>query len=179
MKSAFIKLGSHVLSIRAHNDQLFILMYGNPYKMYSYGLKGSVICTWDHHDSNNWVFGSKISIINNQLAVADVTNKRITLYTPAGEVIRHIQCAGIPANTCVSMCECDDNSVIISFYSTDKVFKFNLTSGAVEWTNTDITQSYTVRCYRQYVLVSGDYDNQTHISIIKSETGEILYIKYG
>ena len=177
VKSAFIKLGSHVLSIRAHNDQLFILMYGNPYKMFSYGLKGSVICTWDHHDSNNCVFGSKISIIKNQLAVADVTNKRITLYTPAGEVIRHIQCAEITAGTNVSICECDDNSVIISCYSTDKVFKFNLTSGAVEWTNTDIREPTTVRCYGQYVFVSGEFIANTRISVINSETGE-LYVLF-
>ena len=74
----------------------------------------------------------------------------------------------------VSMCECDDNSVIISDYSTDRVFKFNLISGAVEWTNTDITDPTSARCYGQYVLVSGDFTNQTHISIINSETGEIL-----
>mgnify|MGYP001791458540 CR=1 FL=1 len=42
----------------------------------------------------------------NQLAIPDVTNKRVTLYAPAGEVIKHIQCAEI-ADTCVSMCACD------------------------------------------------------------------------
>ena len=128
-----------VISIRAHNDQLFILMYNQSY---------------------------------NQLAIPDVTNKRITLYTPAGEVIRHIQCAEIAADTNVSMCEYDDNSVIISCScSPAQVFKFNLTSGAVEWTNTEIRDPTTVRCYGQYVLVSGACTKQTHISIIDSEAG--------
>ena len=174
--SKFINLANHVISIRAFNDQLFILIYGQPYIMFVFDLNGSQIHTWNHHDENGYGDGNKISIINNQLAVADVTNSRITLYTTAGEVIRHIQCAEITANTDVSMCECDDNSVIISCYSTAKVFKFNLTSGAVEWTsNTDITRPFTVRCYGQYVLVSGGRTNQTHISIIISERGDILF----
>ena len=169
--SEFIIVPSDVVSIRAHSDQLFILMYGKPYKMYSYELNGSVIRIWKHLDSNYWNLGGKISIIKNQLTVADVSNKRITLYTPAGEVIRHIQCDEITANTCVSMCECDDNSVIISCSTPAEVFKFNLTSGAVEWTNTDITQPYTVRCYGQYVLISGDNLQTTQIRIINSNTG--------
>ena len=175
--SEFIELPNTVMSIRAFNDQLFILTYDieEPYIMFVFGLNGSQIHTWIHHDINENCYGNKISIIDNQLAVADVGNKHITLYTPAGEVISHIQCAVITADTNVSMCECDDNSVIIScFHNPAKVFKFNLTSGAVEWTNTNIRDPFTVRCYGQYVLISGDFTNQTHISIISSETGEIL-----
>ena len=172
--SEFIELSNAVISIRAHNDQLFIVMFGKPHKMYSYDLNGSVIRTWEHLDRISYfVFGSKISIIDNQLAVADINNKQITLYTPAGEVIRHIQCAEITADTYVSMCECDDNSVIISCSEPDKVFKFNLTSGAVEWTNTDVTEPSTVRRYGQCVFVSGGFTDQTHISIISSKTGEM------
>ena len=170
--STFIKLGSHVLSIRAHNDQLYILTYGKPYMMYAYKLNGSVIRTWEHLDiSNYYNWGNRISIIDIQLAVADVSNKRITLYTPAGKVIRHIRCAEITAHTHVSMCECDDNSVIISCSNPVKVFKFNLTSGAVEWTNAGTKQPDTVRCYGQYVLVSGHYTATTHIWIINKNTG--------
>ena len=173
--SAFIELPNTVISIRALNDQLFILTYNKPYKMYVFDLNGSQIHTWNHiwnhHDINENPFGNKISIIKNQIAVADVSNKRITLYTPAGEVIRHIQCAEITTHTRVSMCECDYNSVIISCLITAKVFKFNLTSGAVEWTNTDITAPTTVRCYGQYVLVSGEYIRTTQIRIINSNTG--------
>ena len=174
--SEFIELpnNNNVISIRALNDQLFILTEKEPYIMFVFDLNGSQINTWNHHDENYEYYGSKISIINNQLAVADVTNKRITLYTPAGEVIRHIQCAEITANTCVSMCECDDNSVIISCSEPAKVFKFNLTSGAVEWTNTDITKPHTVRCYGKFVFVSGGLINKTHIFIINRETGEIV-----
>ena len=172
--SVFIKLPNNIISIRALNDQLFILTYDEPYIMFVFDLNGSQIHTWNHHDQNIEYYGNKISIIGNQLVVADVTNKRITLYTPAGEVIRHIQCDEITPNTDVSMCECDDNSVIISCYSPAKVFKFNLISGAVEWTNTDITEPTAVRCYGQHVLISGHYTYQTHISVISGERGEIL-----
>ena len=85
---AFIKLVNPVISIRAHNDQLFILMYDLPYKMFLYGLNGSRISTWDHPDRNGNFRGNKISIVRNQLAVPDVTNKRVTTYTSAGDVIR-------------------------------------------------------------------------------------------
>ena len=83
----FIQLANPIISIRAHNDQLFILMYDQPYKIFVYDLNGSHIRTWDHPDRNGNCFGNKISIVQNQFAIFDVTNKRVTLYTPAGEVI--------------------------------------------------------------------------------------------
>ena len=170
--SEFIKLAKQILSIRALNDQLFILMYDQNYKMSVYDLNGSHVRTWEHPDRNGNVRGSKISIVQNQLAVADVTNKLITLYTPAGEVSRDIQCPEI-AYTHASMCECDDNSVIISCYHDAKVFKFNLTTGNIPWTNLNVSCPLTVRCYGQYVFVSGDYITITCVSVINSETGEV------
>ena len=91
--SEFIELPNTVMSIRAFNDQLFILTFDEPYKMFVFDLNGSQIHTWNHHDETDDCYGNKISIIHNHLAVVDASNKRITLYTPAGEVIRHIQCA--------------------------------------------------------------------------------------
>ena len=178
VSSKFIKLAKQAISIRAHNDQLFILMYDQPYKIFVYDLNGSHIRTWDHPDRNGNCFGNKISIVQNQFAIFDVTNKRVTLYTPAGEVIRHIQCAEIAANTYVSMCECDDNSVIISCYHPAKVFKFNLTIEDIQWTNSNVTQPCTVRCYGQYVFVSGDFITNTRISVINGDTGELYGEQY-
>ena len=176
--SAFIELAKRVISIRAHNDQLFILtcMYGEPYKIHVYDLNGLQSYSWYHSDKNRWYHGNKISVLNNQLAVPDVTNECITLYTPAGEVIRHIQCAEI-ADTHVSLCECDDNSVIISRFHPAKVFKFNVLSSYIQWTNTDVSHPLTVRCYGRYVLIGGDYIKNTLISVINSETGD-FYVLY-
>ena len=81
--------------------------------------------------------------------------------------------------TCVSMCECDDNSVIISCSNPAKVFKFNLTSGAVDWCNTNLTEPFTVRCYGKFVFVSGGQINKIRIFIINSETGVVLVCSYG
>ena len=175
--SEFIKLANPLISIRAHNDQLFILMYDRTYKIFVYDLNGSHILTLDHPDRNGHYCGNKISVVQNQLAIPDVTNKRITLYTPAGEVIRHIQCAEI-ADTCVSMCEFVDNSVIISCFHPAKVFKFNLTTGDILWTNFNFTQPCTVRCYGQYVFVSGEYIANTRISVINGDTGELYGDQY-
>ena len=173
--SEFIKLADSVVCIRSHYGELFVLMYGEPYQVFVFDISGTKLNGWAHQDSGYGGYaGNKVSINRGQLGVPDAKNKRITLYTPAGEVIRHIQCAEITAYTYVSMSECDDNSVIISCSYPGKVFKVNLTSGAVEWSNTDITEPFTVRCYGQYVLISGDFTNQTHISIISSETGEML-----
>ena len=60
--ASFIKLAKQVLCIRAHNDQLFILMYDLPYKLFVYGLNGSRISTWVHPDNRNFR-GDKISIV--------------------------------------------------------------------------------------------------------------------
>ena len=66
--SEFIKLANQVISIRAHNDQLFILMYDQPYKIFVYDLKGSPRCisTWDHPDRNRSYYGNKIGVLQNQ-----------------------------------------------------------------------------------------------------------------
>ena len=74
-----------------------------------YDLSGTKLHGWTS-SSNDLNFGgyagNKISIINGQLGLLDAKSKQITPYTLAGEVIRHIQCAEITADTCVSMCEC-------------------------------------------------------------------------
>ena len=64
--SEFIELPNTVISIRAFNDQLFILTYDDieePYTMFVFGLNGSQIHTWNHNDINGYCYGNKVIII--------------------------------------------------------------------------------------------------------------------
>ena len=45
------------LTIRAHQDQLLVLIYGAPYQIMVYNLHGQQMKSWNHSDSNIAYYG--------------------------------------------------------------------------------------------------------------------------
>jgi outer membrane protein assembly factor BamB len=154
--SDFIKLPSNIITIRAHQDRLYILMYGQTYKIYVYDLNGQQITSWDHSDSNGDYFGNKLCVVRNQILVPDATNKRITNYNLNGKVMRQIPCPTIPTNDYLSMCSAGEDSVIITTPSPAQVFKFNMSTETVLWTTNLTDAPFSVASSNDVVLVSGE-----------------------
>ena len=48
----FIRLPNYPITIRAHQNQLFVLVYGSPYQVMVYDLNGNQVKTWNHTDKN-------------------------------------------------------------------------------------------------------------------------------
>lgn len=172
---SFIKSSSHVISIRAHNDRLYMLVYGQPYKVCVYVLTGQLINSWHHPGGTYYLWisashlGNKISIIGDQLAAADTVAKRLILYKLNGDFVKHIDCP-LMSDDSVAMCEAGGDSVIIS--GSIKVFRINLASEKVEW-STDVAEPHGVVCYgREYVLVA-TRNNLARVWMLNVKSGRL------
>ena len=172
----FIQLLNYPITIRAHQNQLFVLVNGNPYQVMVYDLNGNQVKSWNHSDRNGWWCGNKLCIINNQIIAADITNQRITVYSLDEKTERQIPCPQMPNNTHVSMCAAaGGDSVIITTLSPPAVFRFNLNTSAVIW-KTDLTGNpFCSAVYGRAVLVSRcgySAKKGVWIQVLNYETGE-------
>ena len=125
----FIKLGSGVESIAAHNDRLYTLMFGstNPSEVYVHDLKNTALITsWKHPTFP--MAGQRMCLVDdNQLAVGDWPSKQIIIYSLTGDVIRKVPCPPPLTMTGVMcMSSCGDDSLVISYYYARKVAKMSL-----------------------------------------------------
>ena len=176
----FIQLPNQAITIRAHQDQLFVLVNGNPYQVMVYNLNGNQVKSWNHSDKNGPWLGNKLCIINNQIITADVTNQRITVYSLDGKTERQITCPQIPNNINVSMCAAAEggDNVIITTSSPPAVFRFNLNTSAVIW-KTDLTRNpFCAAVYGRAVLVGGcgcSAKKGVWIQVLNYDTGEFKH----
>lgn len=177
--SSFIEASSHVISIRAHKDRLYMIVYGEPYKVCVYDMAGQCITSWDHAGTPNrfgllpLLFGNKVSVIRDQLVAFDETNKRVTLYTlNGGDIVRHINCPFL-GDSNIAMCEAGCDSVIITDSASSKVFRLNLVSGEIEWESANVPQPIGVVCYgKEFVLVS-TRSTMTQVWMLNVRTGRL------
>ena len=165
-----------VKSIQAKTNKIFVIQDGNENsRICVYDLSGQLITSWQHTDScrSYDYIGNKLAVIGYQVIVDDVSNKRLTVYSPTGDIMRHIPCTQLV--WCSSICEAGDDSVIITYYLEDKVYKLSLTTGQIEWTSTDVRSPAAVVCYAyQYVLVAANYSSA--ITLLDINTGKKCFM---
>ena len=68
LTAAFIKLPKQILTIRAHQDRLIILL-SQQSSIYVYSLEGQQVAFWDHSDTGGSYVGNKLCIISGQIYV--------------------------------------------------------------------------------------------------------------
>ena len=134
-----------------------------------YDLSGQLITSWQHSDYSYFDSRNKLVVIGNQVIVGDASNHRLTVYSLTGDNIRHISCAQFGDYS--SICEAGDNSVVITNYWANEVYKFSLTTGQRYWTSTAMRSPAAVVCYAdQYVLVAILYAST--INVLDINTGK-------
>ena len=166
---------TRVESICAKNDKIFVMILKkiNSRQICVYDLSGQLITSWHLSDRNN-IICNKLVVIGNQVIVCNVDNKRLTVYSLTGDIIRHIPCTQLRYYYSI-ICEAGDDSVIITNWWSDKVYKLSLTTGQIEWTSTDVRYPRAVVCYAdQYVLVAADYSSD--IIVLDINTGKKCYM---
>ena len=110
-----------------------------------------------------------LAVVSGELVVADQPHNRLTVFSQSGQVLRHVPCT-LLGKLSAFMCAADGSSVIISDLEASTVSKFNINTGAVEW-SVGVTNPYGVCCYdSKYALVAG-YESK-EIQIIDAITGE-------
>ena len=188
----FIKLQNAVVSIRAHKNRIFVLEYGQPYKILTYHLSGDLVSKRDHSDRNDsCVSGNKMIVVQDHLVVCDLSHQQVIGYpleyfSPESNTkccpLRALRCPLISKGTHVSICKINDGSAVISNYKANLVFRFSfdlasgfdeglVKDGHVDWEAHDVTNPEGVVCNgEKYVLVTAPTTDTT-IWILDSQTG--------
>ena len=172
----FIKLSKRVLTVRGHMDQLFILEFGQPYKMHVYDLNGRLVKSWNHTDFNGGSEGNKLFVYKNEVFVADTINQQIVIYDLDGKLKQNIPCPTMQ-KTCTSMCPAGKDCVIITSFIPPQVSKINFKTGDVVW-STRLARTYGLfssTCVGQSLLVGLNGYQESRgvwIDVLNAENGE-------
>ena len=154
LTAAFIKLPKQILTIRAHQDRLIILL-SQQSSIYVYSLEGQQVAFWDHADTGGSYVGNNLCVVSGEIFVNDASNQRITVYDLNGRLVRHIPCPLPNGSTYASLSYSGENCFIITTQSPAQVLKFDTKTTTVLWTNTLPKVPYCVASTSQAVFVSG------------------------
>ena len=164
---------SNIVGLTIHGSTLYTL---NSQKgIYEIDLKTMKRALFFNHADKSAYQGSRMLVTQNQLVVADVTDHQLTLYSLTGQLIRHVDCPQIGRNwVCICLSPSNPDVIIVSDYETSKVFAVNLTTGAVLWTNSDISKPQGIVSYgSEHVLVTKQSES-TNIWILNVNTGKLM-----
>ena len=175
---SFIRLDGYPCGIIAYEDRLYVLQGDAPYAIKVFNMLGEHLFKWIHRDSVTRVFlGRALAVINNdELVVADRTNRRFTIYSLTGEHLRSVRCDEIGTER-VTLCHAGGDSIIVSSpLASHELFKFNLATGAVEWRSNAVKQPSAVMMLNtEYALVTERISSaKVKIFIVYQATGEMI-----
>ena len=171
----FINLSCVALTIRAHMDQLFILEYGQPYRIHVYDLNGHLVNSWNHTDTDGAYHGNKLYVSKNEVIVADVFNQQIVLYDLSGRLRRGVPCPTIKKGDFTSICSAGKDCLIVTSCSLPQASKINIKTGEVVWTTSLKCGAFSSACCGRTVLVGlngNDHARAVWIEVLDAENGE-------
>ena len=167
---SFIKVDNNVNSVKVYNDKLYLLVYtgGKPsFKVSIYNLSGGFIKSWVHKGEDYGRSYSRHAVVSNQVIIPDRTNKRLTIYSLDGDIIKYIPLAISDSDT--SICSLGTDSVIVTDWKSSKVFRVNISTSELLWTSTAVTKPESVTCYGEDYLIVG---SSKKLSLLDAGTGE-------
>jgi len=168
---SFASVTNFVPGVAVHRNKLYALQYTSStnWVVHVYDLTGKQVTSWSHHNSSEYI--NNLAIVDGQVVVPDRGNKRLTIYSLTGEVIKHVSCPLHSSNYSTAICAADKHCVVVSEYGSSQVFKLDLTTEKVIWTCKDVSQPLGVTCYKsKYILVT-NFSSKTTIWILDVETG--------
>lgn len=152
------------------NNEIYLLHYGNPWRIFVCDLNGKLLRQWDHHDSSKK--NNLLSVVGDRIVVRNCGKRTVSVYTLLGEVIREI-----PFNSdgdTKGICPVKADRVAISVNST--VSLINISSGQVVWTSAAVKEPRSVVCYRDSRILVGGKDGE--VSELDCNTGEYCTVLY-
>ena len=174
---SFIKLTTRVTGVIVYEDRLYTLRHGGgetPYTVYEHDLTGQQLHSWNHGDRGNNNSAGALAVINNELIIADRTNKRFTIYTLTGEHVRDVPCDLI-SNHHLTICQAEDNSILIASCSTKpELYRVNLTTADIEWRSDRMSHPIGVLMHsKEYALVTScNSTTQVKMWTLNAESGK-------
>ncbi|XP_067940178.1 uncharacterized protein [Watersipora subatra] len=161
---SFITCSTLALSIAVCKDEVYALLASSDFdgeadendvfehEVCVYDMSGNKLAHW-RVSCYRWSFNI-LAVVSGELVVADLPHNRLTVFSQSGQILRHFSCT-LPSKQFAFMCAADGSSVIISEPETSTVSRFNINTGAVEW-SVSVTTPFSVCCYdSKYALVGG------------------------
>ena len=168
VQRSFIKQKAIVSSLKVFHNELYALVRESGFKIKVFDLNGTLMREWPHVDTRNYL--NKLGICGDRVVLPDRKNKVLAVYTRDGLLIKSVPLPQIDI-TQIALTTVGDNSVIVSHYSSNSVFKVDITSGETLWTSKHVQLPLGIVCYRdRYVLISKQGSSRT-IDILDAETG--------
>jgi len=167
---SFVAVSGTVFGLTAYKDQLYALVYAceEDWKVEVYDLSGNQVTSWTHWDDVDCM--NTLAIVDGQVVVPDRPSRRLTIYSLAGEVIKHVPCS-LLLNSYAPICAADRHCVVVTDYNSSQIVKLDLTTEKVIWTCKDVPSLGSATCYRsKYILVT-NYSSKTTIWILDVKTG--------
>ena len=169
---SFAKLNNTIYGMAINEGLLYTTSGHSPQVVSVHNLNtGKLVRSWNHSETVRR-YSSNLAVVgDDKVVIADRCNKRLSVYTLAGQIIRQIPCQQLNSGHYVSMCAADNYSVILTVNVSNRVYRISITTGQVLWEFFHVQKPSGVTCYNnQYVLVvSGG--QQVKIQILDINTG--------
>ena len=173
---SFINCSGPVDSIVIYKDLVYMLLQtGSKSRIVQVcDMFGKEIRHWSH--TCYTLASNVLTIVSDQVVIADQPNKRITVYSLTGQILRQVPCS-LLCNDRGFMCAVDDCSVVYSDYKSSKVFRVDINTGHVMWTCSDIKEPQGITIYgRGYVLVARNNCSSVKVLDIKTGKYQNIYV---
>lgn len=170
----FISVWGIVSSLQVFKGEIYVAVCipcnGN-FKIMVFNLEGQLDRCWEHEDNSN--FFNKLAICGEHLVMPNRRNRTLTVYNRDGSMVKSVPIPHIN-DLQVAVASAGSNSIIVTHFDSDSVFKMNIDSGEVLWTCKQIYCPRSVACLDdRYVYVAGDEDPST-VFILDAHTGICL-----
>ena len=175
---SFITCSSPVFSITVYKDMIYLLIREDFFEVNVYDSSCTNVRQWMHspfHDYANGYSGDMMTVVSDQVVIADPAYKRIAIYSLIGQILRHVPCSQL-AHSCIDICAVDDSSVIVLNHNSAQVFRFNIATGDVLWTTytymfRGLQKPRSPRCWSEIYVLVASCDSKT-VVILDIRTGE-------
>ena len=132
---------------------------------------GKLVRSWNHSETIQY-YSNNLAIVGGEnVVIADRSNKRLSVYTLTGQIIKQIPCQKLQGAN-MAMCAADNDSVIVSDYHSDSVYRISITTGRVLWEYRHFQRFEGVTCYNNQNVLAMIRGEKLKIQILDLKTGE-------
>ena len=132
---------------------------------------GKLVRSWNHSETVQY-YSNNLAIVGGEnVVIADRSNKRLSVYTLTGQIIKQIPCQKLQGAN-MAMCAADNDSVIVSDYHSDSVYRISITTGRVLWEYRHFQRFEGVTCYNNQYVLAVMRGEKLKIQILDLKTGE-------
>ncbi|XP_067941833.1 uncharacterized protein [Watersipora subatra] len=179
INKSFISCSAPAESIIVYRNRVYTLSeHDEDYAISVFNMLGDRLNRWSVSVASGY-FSDILAIVSDELVVAEQAHRRLAVFSLSGQLVRYVPCS-VLGNGSTFMSALDDSSVLISDVNTFQISKFNIYTGAVEWSE-NVSRHCGICFYKsKYVLVGRAESRQFQIldllsgSLVSELTSDVI-----